>query len=75
MTRDDYDPSCFACGVPRTINGHLCWDCYRARLGTIHARWTDREYIAATITEVAILDKRNAEQLASRKRTEERRAA
>ena len=75
MIRDDYDPSCFGCGVPRTLNGHLCAECNRKRYGTLHARWNDQQYVIATITEVAALDKRNAEQLASRKRTEERRDA
>lgn len=69
------DTSCLVCGSRRTREGFICPQCYLSRYGTIHARWTDMEYVTATQIEVAAMDKRNAEQLASRKRTEERRAA
>jgi hypothetical protein len=77
IVRDEYDPSCMNrhCDSPRTMNGHLCSECNRRRYGTLHARWNDQEYLRATVIEVDAMNRRNAEQLASRKRTEERRRA
>ena len=75
MTRDDYDPSCFGCGVPRTINGHLCWDCYRERVGTIHFHWNDDWYISAMQDAAERIEKRTAQQAASRRRAAERKEA
>ena len=71
------DRSCIVtgCGELNTGRGFICSDCYLDRYGTIHARWNDLNYVRATQAEQAVKDKLYARQEASRKRTEERRAA
>ena len=38
------DDTCLACGTAGTWNGHLCFDCYQWRRGTIHPNWTNGAY-------------------------------
>ena len=74
QTRDDYDPSClaFGCTVPRTMNGHLCRDCFNARYGITHANWYSRSYLSWMERLVARSDQRNT---AAQRRAEKKVSA
>lgn len=75
MKRPLLDTSCLVCGERRTTSGFICPPCYVKRYGTIHAHWSDPWYISAMQDAAERIEKRTAQQAASKRRAAERREA